>query len=78
MVLRHRLLPDYALDDCLDDLEAATRIVRKLRPGAACSPVMGNSLTAQDDGQSHISYDPPGCYYESYKLKFGNPGSTDL
>ena len=33
MVLRHRLLPDYCLDDCLDDLEAATHRVRALREG---------------------------------------------
>ena len=33
VVLRYRLLPDYALDDCLDDLEAAAHKVRSMRPG---------------------------------------------
>ena len=36
-VLRHRLLPGYVLDDCLDDLESAARTVRKLRPGPVCA-----------------------------------------
>jgi len=33
VVLRHRLLPDYGLEDCLDDLEAAVHRMRSLRPG---------------------------------------------
>jgi acetyl esterase/lipase len=33
VVLRHRLLPDYCLDDCLDDLEAAVARVRAIRSG---------------------------------------------
>ena len=33
VVLRHRLLPSYGLDDSLDDLEAAARRVRKERAG---------------------------------------------
>ena len=33
VVLRYRLLPDYCLDDCLDDLEAAAMRIRSLRPG---------------------------------------------
>lgn len=33
VVLRYRLLPDYCLDDCLDDLEAAAARIRSLRPG---------------------------------------------
>ena len=33
VVLRYRLLPDYGLDDALDDLEAAAARVRGLRPG---------------------------------------------
>ena len=33
VVLRYRLLPDYALDDCLDDLEAAAHKVRSMRSG---------------------------------------------
>lgn len=33
LVLRHRLLPRYCLDDCLDDLEAAARRVRNMRSG---------------------------------------------
>ena len=33
VVLRYRLLPDYCLDDCLDDLEAAAHRIRGMRPG---------------------------------------------
>ena len=33
VVLRYRLLPDYGLDDCLDDLESAAMRIRALRPG---------------------------------------------
>ena len=33
VVLRYRLLPDYGMEDCLDDLEAAVARVRGLRPG---------------------------------------------
>ena len=42
VVLRHRLLPDYELDDCLDDLESAARRVRSERPG----PVGANGFSA--------------------------------
>ena len=33
VVLRHRLLPRYDLDDSLDDLETAARVVQKERAG---------------------------------------------
>ena len=37
VVLRHRLLPRYGLDDSLDDLEAAAQSVRKEREGPVCA-----------------------------------------
>ena len=51
---------------------------------AAATSLGFSDKTAISDGQSVISYDPLGCYYEWYQLKFNNNGnygscsSTDI
>eukprot|EP00936_MAST-01D_sp_MAST-1D-sp1_P000605 g605.t1 len=49
---------------------SCTHVITTIDECTRTARYLNLSVTAQDDGQNQVSYDPPGCYYEGNQLKF--------